>query len=87
MDGDKHFRRIDIKVYPREQYGFALLYFTGSGQFNRELREHALSMGMTLSDHGLYKQGSKKSIANCETEAGVFKALKREYVKPSDRDI
>lgn len=22
-------RRIDIKVYPRSQYGFAILYFTG----------------------------------------------------------
>jgi DNA polymerase lambda len=28
-------RRIDIKVYPREQYAFALLYFTGDAYYNR----------------------------------------------------
>jgi DNA polymerase/3'-5' exonuclease PolX len=31
-------RRIDIKVYPREQYGTAILYFTGSDYFNRSMR-------------------------------------------------
>ena len=28
-------RRIDIKVYPREHYAFALLYFTGDAYYNR----------------------------------------------------
>ena len=31
-------RRIDIKVYPKDQYGFAILYFTGSDYFNRSMR-------------------------------------------------
>lgn len=31
-------RRIDIKVYPRSQYGYAVLYFTGSAQFNKNMR-------------------------------------------------
>jgi DNA polymerase lambda len=31
-------RRIDIKVYPRDSFGFALLYFTGSDHFNRSMR-------------------------------------------------
>jgi DNA polymerase lambda len=35
---DSCFRRIDIKVYPKGQYGFALLYFTGSDIFNRSMR-------------------------------------------------
>lgn len=50
---DTHFRRIDIKVYPKGQYGFALLYFTGSDFFNRSMRADAESKGYTLSDHGL----------------------------------
>jgi DNA polymerase lambda len=28
-------RRIDIKIYPRSMYAFAILYFTGSDHFNR----------------------------------------------------
>ena len=46
-------RRIDMKVYPKEQFGFALLYFTGSDYFNRSMRLFADKKGFTLSDHGL----------------------------------
>ena len=46
-------RRIDIKVYPKESFGFALLYFTGSDYFNRSMRLFAAKKGFTLSDHGL----------------------------------
>lgn len=28
-------RRLDLKAYPREQFPFAVLYFTGSDYFNR----------------------------------------------------
>lgn len=38
VEEDKLCRRIDIKAYPYDQYGFALLYFTGSGNFNRSMR-------------------------------------------------
>jgi len=31
-------RRIDIKVYPKEQFAFAVLYFTGAAHFNRSMR-------------------------------------------------
>ena len=50
---DKKNRRIDIKVYPKDQYGFAILYFTGSDYFNRSMRLIAEKKGFTLSDHGL----------------------------------
>ena len=56
-------RRIDIKVYPKEQFGFALLYFTGSDYFNRSMRLFADKKGYTLSDHGLVpaaKSGGSK---------------------------
>ena len=36
--GEGTFRRIDIKCYPLRSYAFALLYFTGSGHFNRSMR-------------------------------------------------
>jgi hypothetical protein len=33
--------------------GYALLYFTGNGHFNRSMRFFAGKKGLTLSDHGL----------------------------------
>ncbi len=43
--------RIDLKHYPREQYAFALLYFTGSDLFNRTMRLDVQDRGWMLSDH------------------------------------
>lgn len=53
LDEYPKFRRIDIKIYPSELYGFALLYFTGSGPFNRSMRLYAKKRGLMLSDIGL----------------------------------
>lgn len=73
------YRRIDIKTYPRAQFGFALLYFTGSCNFNKKMRSHALQKGFSLSDSGLVptKYASKDLIAHfegleCPTEQDVF---------------
>jgi DNA polymerase/3'-5' exonuclease PolX len=51
--------RIDIKYYPLEQYAWALLYFTGSGEFNRQLRLFAMKNGLQLSDHGVVRKPYK----------------------------
>ena len=87
-------RRIDIKVYPRDQYGYALLYFTGSDYFNRSMRLLAEKKGFTLSDHGLAPVAKAKGakIAKglslpCFTEQDVFKALGLPYKTPQERDV
>jgi DNA polymerase/3'-5' exonuclease PolX len=51
--GDGPYRRIDIKSYPRELQAAALLYFTGSGYFNRSLRLFVHHCGWSMSDRGL----------------------------------
>jgi DNA polymerase lambda len=85
---DKHlFRRIDIKAYPQTQYGFALLYFTGSGPFNLKMREKALELGYSLSDHGLKPTMPGNPSFDCPTEQDIFKALKMPYRTPQERDI
>uniref|UniRef100_A0A0G4HEU9 DNA-directed DNA polymerase X domain-containing protein n=1 Tax=Chromera velia CCMP2878 TaxID=1169474 RepID=A0A0G4HEU9_9ALVE len=45
--------RIDIKIYPDSLRGFALLHFTGDGNFNRLMRLYVRKGGLSLSDHGL----------------------------------
>ncbi|CEL92960.1 unnamed protein product [Vitrella brassicaformis CCMP3155] len=51
-------RRIDIKMWHRSEFPFALVHFTGavgSGHFNRVIRQHAIHMGLHLSEHKLCK--------------------------------
>jgi len=51
--GKLPFRRLDILLTPPEEYGYALLYFTGSQKFNILVRQHALTLGYTLNEHCL----------------------------------
>jgi len=41
-------RRLDIKVFPRDTFAFALCYFTGPAQFTRSLRLQALHLGYVV---------------------------------------
>lgn len=76
-------RRIDIRFIGQESYYTALLYFTGSGDFNRRMRSVALSMGYTLNEYRLLDD-TGKSI-NVESEKDIFDKLNMEYLEPKDR--
>ena len=39
---DQLHHRIGIKYYPRDEFAFAVLYFTGSDAFNRRMRLWAI---------------------------------------------
>jgi len=88
-------RRIDMKIYPRDQYGYALVYFTGSDQFNRSIRMIALNNNLSLSDHGLSRvekseKGKQTMIREnipCYTEYEVFDVIGIKYKSPEERDI
>ena len=55
LPGYERFRRLDLKTYPRQEYAYALLYFTGSDHFNRSMRHFAKALGYSLSDHGVVR--------------------------------
>ena len=50
---DLPFRRLDIRLLPYDQYYCGILYFTGSDQFNKAMRTHALEQGFTLNEYSL----------------------------------
>lgn len=84
------YRRLDIKVYDRDQFAFALLYFTGSDHFNRSMRHYAKTRkAFSLSDRGLFPllDGSNKGSTSvvCRTEKEIFRALDLEYRTPHER--
>ena len=82
-------RRIDIMYTSPERFPFALLYFTGSQEFNIAMRNHALQQGYSLNEYGLKVTGSKKEDTidhKFYTEEDVFEFLKIKYVAPKKRE-
>lgn len=79
-------RRIDIRIIPKESIGCALLYFTGSGEFNVNMRSYALKKGYTINEYYLQKKkGNKHLVINVKTEEDIFKYLGLEYIEPQNR--
>ena len=84
-------RRVDFLYTSHEEFPFAILYFTGSKFFNTVMRQHAVSLGFTMNEHGLYKldkdgktKGDKVShIFN--DERAIFDFLNLEYKTPVER--
>ena len=79
-------RRIDIMYTKPEEYPFAVLYFTGSKEFNVKMRADLLEKGMTLNEHSLKNTDTKKPVNNkFVTEEDIFGYIGMEYVHPCDR--
>jgi len=88
LDG-KPFRRLDLLLFPPEDYACALLHFTGSGGFNKQMRLHALEKGFTLNEKGLFRgtaQDKKERVA-VRTERDVFDAIGFAWREPSEREM
>ena len=90
-------RHIDIKIYPKEQFSFAQLYFTGSDHFNRSMRHYANRIGWTLGDRGLFpaqrhsgNRSGKKTVLGASitatSEQDIFDALGLQFRLPEQRN-
>lgn len=79
-------RRLDILLTPPAEFAFALLYFTGSDDFNVAMRRHALTLGYSLNEHGLTgTNGKGDPAAPFPTEESIFEFLGLQYVEPPAR--
>ena len=89
----------DLRVVPRESYGAALNYFTGSKDHNIALRELAIKKGWKLNEYGLYRQmanglastrrgeAGKWQIVAGKTEEEIYKKLGLDYIEPELREM
>ena len=64
-----------------------MLYFTGSGEFNLNMRAFAKKKGYTINEYGIYKlvNGKKGDKVDIQSEEDIFKILDLEYVEPHNR--
>ena len=80
------FRRIDIMVTKPQEYPFAVLYFTGSKDFNTLMRQHALDRGLSMNEYSLKDVDTKEPVDHVfETERDIFDYLEYTYVDPWKR--
>jgi len=75
--------QVDCRVVEQRSFGAALLYFTGSKNFNIKLRQAAIRKGLKLNEYGIFRKG--KFIAG-RTEEEMFKVLGMPYVEPELRE-
>ncbi len=73
----------DLRVVPRESFGAALNYFTGSKAHNVALREIAIKKGLKLNEYGLFR--GTRQVAG-RTEEDLYKALDMSYIQPELRE-
>ena len=90
--------QVDLRIVPPENFGAALLYFTGSKDHNVKLRGRAQDMGLTLNEWGLYKlseydKTQKKTgeapaihAVAAKTETEVYRKLDLEFIEPELRE-
>ncbi|XP_049592186.1 DNA nucleotidylexotransferase isoform X1 [Syngnathus scovelli] len=78
--------RVDLVSPPMDRYAFALLGWTGSTQFDRDLRRFARKeRRMILDNHTLYDK-TKGRFLTARSEEDIFAHLGLEYVEPWQRN-
>jgi DNA polymerase (family 10) len=73
----------DLRVVPKESYGAALHYFTGSKSHNIAVRKLGIARGLKINEYGVWQ--GKKRIAG-ETEESVYAAVGLPYIEPELRE-
>ena len=76
---------MDVRLLEKENFGAALLYFTGSKEHNVALRGRANDMGYTLNEYALSTLKGEKRVAG-RTEEEIYAKLKLDYIPPELRE-
>jgi len=66
----------------KDQWGVALLYFTGSKEHNIAMRKVAIKKGWKLNEYGLFKGDA---VIASKTEEEIYKKLELDYCEPRNR--
>lgn len=75
--------QVDCRVVERDSFGAALVYFTGSKNFNIKIRQLAIKAGLKVNEYGVFR-GEERIAA--KTEEDVFRVLGLPYIEPELRE-
>ncbi len=75
--------RAALRVVPDDAFACALFQLTGSETHVETIRQRAAGLGLTLTDHGLFRNSS---LVPCPDEASLFNALGLPEIPPELRE-
>jgi DNA polymerase (family 10) len=75
--------QIDLRAVPKESYGAALQYFTGSKAHSVRLREIARKRGFKINEYGIFR--GEKRIGG-ETEEEIYERIGMAWIPPELRE-
>lgn len=78
----------DLRVVPKESFGAALHYFTGSKEHNVRLRQMGIEQGLTINEYGVHKGSAEKKgkLMASETEEDIYAAVGLSWIPPTLRE-
>jgi len=76
--------QVDLRTFSAEEYGAALVYFTGSKNHDIALRNLAIEKGWKLNEYGLYAKTGERLAG--ETEQEIYQKLGLAYIPPELRE-
>jgi DNA polymerase (family 10) len=76
---------VDLRIVAPQAFGNLLQHFTGSQAHNVQLREDAVSRGLSVSEHGITEVESGK-VDLCASEEAVYERLGYAYIEPELRE-
>jgi DNA polymerase (family 10) len=76
--------QVDVRLFTEEEYGAALVYFTGSKNHNIALRNLAIEKGWKLNEYGLFDRIGGRVGGGSEEE--IYEKLGMQYVPPELRE-
>jgi DNA polymerase (family 10) len=76
--------QVDLRIFSKEEYGAALVYFTGSKDHNIALRNMAIGRGWKLNEYGLFDKAGKRLAGS--TEQGIYQKFGLGYIPPELRE-
>jgi DNA polymerase (family X) len=75
--------QVDLRVVPKESFGSALHYFTGSKAHNIAIRKLGQSRGLKINEYGVFR-GARR--IGGQQERDVFSAVGLPYIDPELRE-
>jgi DNA polymerase (family X) len=77
--------QVDVRILEKENFGAALMYFTGSKEHSVALRGRANRMGFTLNEYQLATLKTERHVAGASEEE-IYGKLKLAYIEPELRE-